>query len=116
MDFGKIGKRIQSSRKKRGMSQAELAEKVEISIYHMSSIETGTRGPSLHVLISIAHSLGATTDYLLMGHRVGRRTPYVKEVAAIFDGCSEYERAVLKNILIAVSDIIRENEPQRKYY
>ena len=41
MDYFKIGEKIRKYRKAKGYSQEVLAEKVGISITHMSHIETG---------------------------------------------------------------------------
>lgn len=41
MDYYEIGQRIRRFRKARGFSQEELAEKADISVTHMSHIETG---------------------------------------------------------------------------
>ena len=42
-----IGQKIKSYRKKRGYTQAELAEKITISEKHLSKIETGLHFPSI---------------------------------------------------------------------
>ena len=47
MDYYKIGQKIRKIRKAHGLSQEELAEKVNISTTHMSHIETGNTKLSL---------------------------------------------------------------------
>ena len=63
-----IGNRIQLRRKELHMKQSELAEKVEISTNHMSSIETGQQKPSFDVFLCICEELKVTPDYILMGN------------------------------------------------
>jgi transcriptional regulator with XRE-family HTH domain len=52
-----IGQRIAEIRNKRGMTQDQLAEKMEISPKYLSSIERGKENPTLNTLINLAQSL-----------------------------------------------------------
>jgi transcriptional regulator with XRE-family HTH domain len=59
MDIKKmIGVRIAEVRKKKGMTQKKLAEKMGISPTYLSSIERGKENPTLDMLIILAKSLG----------------------------------------------------------
>lgn len=53
----KFGKRIQRMRKELGITQEELADRVNLSRTHMGHIEQGRRSPSLEVLNRIAKAL-----------------------------------------------------------
>ena len=61
MDYYKIGQKIRKTRKAHGLSQEELAEKVNISTTHMSHIETGNTKLSLPVFVDIAAALEVRT-------------------------------------------------------
>lgn len=52
-------------RESRGLSQIELALKTGVSNKTISSIERGTRKPSVEVLQSLSESLNCTTDDIL---------------------------------------------------
>ncbi|MBQ2313947.1 MAG: helix-turn-helix transcriptional regulator [Treponema sp.] len=65
MDYGEIGQRIRKYRKLRNLSQEQLADKVHISLTHMSHIETGRTKLSLQVLVDLAVALETSTDSLL---------------------------------------------------
>ena len=67
MDYIEIGKRIRKYRKIRNLSQEQLAEKVNISVTHMSHIETGSTKLSLIVLTNIAEKLKVSCDDILFG-------------------------------------------------
>lgn len=54
-------------RKELHIKQAELAETLEISNNHMSSIENGRQIPSLDTFIRLCDCLNVTPDYLLLG-------------------------------------------------
>jgi transcriptional regulator with XRE-family HTH domain len=58
-------KRLVSARKKRELSQSELAEKSGLQPAAISHFETGTRKPSFDNLRKLSDSLNVTADYLL---------------------------------------------------
>lgn len=62
-----MGNRIKLRRKELRIKQNELAELLDISNNHMSSIETGRQKPSLDTFIRICEELKVTPDYLLLG-------------------------------------------------
>ena len=60
-----LGRRIRECRKRKKMTQEELAEKTNISASFLGHIERGTRIPSLETIVSIANTLHMGTDQLL---------------------------------------------------
>lgn len=60
-----VGSRIRDVRQQRGLTQAELAQQVNMSLKHIGAIECGIRLPSLDTLITIANSLQVDTNTLL---------------------------------------------------
>ena len=73
-----VGKRIQDARKAIGMTQADLADKLNISVSHMSSIVTGRAKYVVETLMKITEILRVSADSLL-------RTD-IPEVSAIYAG------------------------------
>lgn len=65
--YNEMGNRIKVRRKELKIKQADLAESLEISNNHMSSIENGRQKPSLDIFIGICNCLNVTPDYLLLG-------------------------------------------------
>lgn len=61
-----MGRRIRDLRTARELTQAELAEKVGCGTNHISYIETGSKLPSLQLLIDIVRELDTSFDYLLL--------------------------------------------------
>jgi len=59
-----LGARVRALRKGRGLSQAELAEKCEVTVEHISGIERGSRAPSLEILEKLALALRVTISDL----------------------------------------------------
>lgn len=62
-----IGENIRRIRKDRGMTQAELAKKTDVSAQLVNQIEWGTKGLSVPTLIRIATALRCSTDEILEG-------------------------------------------------
>lgn len=65
MDYKRLGQRIREERQHLNLTQAELAEAVDISDTYMGAIERGERGLTLDTLVNLANRLGVTVDYLL---------------------------------------------------
>lgn len=65
MDQKAIGRRIKAARERKGMTQEELAEEVDLSPMHVSVIERGVKLPKLETLINIANALDVSADVLL---------------------------------------------------
>lgn len=67
-----FGRRLKELRNIKGMTQEELAEKLNISREHLGRIERGKYGCSIDLLIELSFTLNASTDYLLLGCRPER--------------------------------------------
>ena len=61
----KLSEKILSLRTARGLSQGDLAEKLEVSRQSVSKWETGQSVPDLDKIVRLAEFFGVTTDYLL---------------------------------------------------
>ena len=55
-----LGQRIRALRKDAKLTQAQLSEKANISVYYMGEIERSEASPSLSTLNDIANALGVT--------------------------------------------------------
>lgn len=70
IDYNAMGKRIREKRLELGLTQEQLAEKVEISTSHVGEIERGTSICSLAVAVNIATVLNLNLDTLVKGVNV----------------------------------------------
>lgn len=61
------GKRIQYLRKVNGMTQEELAIKLNISDRHLRRIERGEEAPSIDLFAELKETFRTTLDYLIVG-------------------------------------------------
>ena len=62
----KLGKRIQKCRKKKGLTQEQLAERVALSRNYLSAVERGVNAVSLEKLIEIINCLDCSADEIFM--------------------------------------------------
>lgn len=70
MDQLKIGKFISEKRKAKGMTQAQLAEKLGITDRAVSKWETGRSMPDVSLMLELCSLLGITVNDLLCGEVV----------------------------------------------
>lgn len=68
MDFKQGGKTIRRIRKERGMTQEQLAEKIDIASNSVSRIERGLLVPALSTLIDICNALEIGSDTVLSAY------------------------------------------------
>ena len=104
MKYFDIGQRIRRYRKACGLSQEALAQKVGISVTHMSHIETGNTKLSLPVLAKIAEELSVGTDALLSDAPKLDKAKLSAEVQEILDSFEIDELPVAVEVLRALRD------------
>lgn len=101
MDYSKIGQKIRKIRRAQGLSQEELAERVDISTTHMSHIETGSTKLSLSVLVDIAAVLEVRVDDLLNNSESTAKSTALDEISAVLERCSPKEANVITDLVKA---------------
>lgn len=83
-----LGTRIASLRQSVGMSQAELARRLNISTSAVGMYEQGRREPSVDTLVALSQVFAVSLDYLLSG-----RPNTIRDVTALHrlmeDSCGE---------------------------
>ena len=67
IDSKKMGRFILEKRKGLGLTQQQLAEKLNVSFQAISKWETGTAFPNIEILRELATVLEVTTDDILAG-------------------------------------------------
>ena len=75
MDMRKlVGRNVQRIRKKKGLTQEQLAEISGFSQQYISGLEQGRRNPTLVTLYELASALGVSHLELVRPFRDGRTT------------------------------------------
>ena len=98
LNYYEIGQRVRRFRKAQGLSQEELAERVAISVTHMSHIETGNTKLSLPVLVDLAQALRVSTDDLLCDTPADRKNAITAELSELLERCTPAQAKVLLDV------------------
>lgn len=69
-----LGKRIAALRSAKGLSQKQLAEKLNVSPSSVGMYEQGRREPSLELIVEMAEVLCVSIDFLLTGRPAAPET------------------------------------------
>lgn len=69
-DQKESGKRIAALRKEKGMTQEQLAEKLNISYSMMAKIEIGNKGISIDLLIELTVFFDVSMEYIILGYEL----------------------------------------------
>ena len=111
-----LGKRIQTARKEKGMTQEELAEKVGVGNSHISHVETGKAVSSLALIINIMNALELTPDELICGYvnNPSANVPLKKEIAGILEDCSARELQFLSGCLMILKTLLRSYDSAKE--
>ena len=108
MDYYKIGQRVRKIRKAKGLSQENLAEMLDISVTHMSHIETGNTKMSFGLVDKIAEILGVSLDYLAHD-KEKEDNSYAKQISDMIVTCSDANKRVIFDTIKAMVDSFEVN-------
>ena len=73
------GKRIQQLRKANGMTQEELAIKLNISDRHLRNLERGEEAPSIDLFVEIKTIFNSPLEYLILGSTPSEQEELMKK-------------------------------------
>ena len=76
-----IGRRIQRRRKQQGLTQEQLADRMNVSVQMVSNLERGNKAIRIDNLINLCGILDVSTDYILTGR--GTQTDLLSLAARI---------------------------------
>lgn len=110
MDYKRLGKRIREERQRLHLTQAQLAEAVDISDTYMGAIERGERSLTLDTLVRLVSRLGVTVDYLLADSVSDNDSNIMEQFKQITD-CQPLERKQMAiNVLRTIFSYFEEND------
>ena len=109
LNYVKIGKRMGTIRKHRGISQLFLAELIDKSPSYISYVENGLKCMSLDTLVAVANALEVSADDLLMDSINNTTKVANHEFATLLADCNEYEKRVLLATAKTLKEAMREN-------
>ena len=99
MDYKRLGQRIREERLRLHLTQAQLAEDIDISDTYMGSIERWERSLTLDTLVRLVNRLGVTVDYLLADSVADTDSNILDQFKQITDGQPMERKQLAINVL-----------------
>ena len=110
MDYKRLGTRIREERKRLNLTQAQLAEDIDISDTYMGAIERGERSLTLDTLVSLVNRLGVTVDYLLADSVSDTDSNIMEQFKQIMDRQPLERKQMAINVLRTIFSYFTEDE------
>lgn len=99
IDYREMGRRLQERRRKRKLTQEEVAERADITVVYLSKIENGRAKPTLELLDSLCDALGLDLAQLMSGVQAQGQDYANERVVALFHRCSPPVKQAALDIL-----------------
>lgn len=109
IDYSAVGKRISLTRKNRGMTQEQLAEKAELSNIYISHIENSRSIPSLETLMKLCSALDITPDEVLLGTKQDMENYLQSDIQKKLILCTPKERRMVSRFI----DLLLEEREEK---
>jgi transcriptional regulator with XRE-family HTH domain len=112
-----LGKRIADLRKKEGLTQSELARKINLSHTQITRYELKDVQPPADILKKIADIFGTSIDYIVNGtaQEKAQRTLTDAELIKQFKAMEQLPETEKNTILNVVSAFIRDFKTKQAY-
>ncbi len=108
MNYEEIGMRVRLFRRRKGLSQEQLAELADISVPHMSHIATGNTKLSLPVFVALAEALDVRADELLRDPTPDHDS-VLRELTALLETCTPQQARCIADIARAAKQSFDQN-------
>lgn len=99
IDYKLIGKRIQERRQKKGTTQEDFAEHMDVTVGYISQLERGVTKVNLERLASIANYLECSISDLLQGVSKTENDYLLNEFNTLYQKLNPKERTVLYRLI-----------------
>ena len=107
IDYVSLGKRIRDIRKKKGLTQALLAEKSGVEPSNVSHIERAATKLSLPTLVSIANALEVSLDELVYDSLIKNTHISISSIDALLDDCTAAELKAIAEVIKTTKAVLR---------
>lgn len=95
VDYVIIGQRLKTARKKAGLTQQELAEKLNLSVAYISRVECGSSHVNLKRLTEICNILNISEGDILTGVSNSGENYLSSEFSDILNKCSPEKQKLI---------------------
>ncbi len=109
-DLKELGKRIRAVRNARRLTQAYLAETLNISPSHYSDIEMGKTNFGIDIFMRITEVLQVSADELLRTDVPSVNAVYSAEIEEIFRDCSNAEKEAMLKTLQNMKNVFKDSK------
>jgi len=100
-----LGKRVRDLRKKRGMTQEQLAEVAGVDVKYLGSIERGIENPTVRILEKLAATLSVKVHQIFdFEHEAKGEKLLRRRIIQILDKCDEKELQMILKLVSAIKD------------
>lgn len=105
-----IGKNVRNIRDNLELTQAQVAEKADITSVHLSHIETGNTTMSIECMLDLCKAMSTTPNDILMGeYRLTPQAAHTMLLDIMKDLTSDENR-----LLVTIAQNMRELKPNRE--
>ena len=115
--MSELGKRIQELRKQSGLTQAQLASKIEISHTQLTRYESKNIQPPADVLQRMANIFDVSIDYIVSGNKSDKVEQTLKDAELIkqFKNLDKLPEEEKNTILKVINALIRDFNARQAY-
>lgn len=98
----RLGSRIRTIRKSKGLTQEALSEMMEINPKYLSSIERGKENPTLNTLLSLADNLGVDLGEIFGVLQAEDPVASKEMILSVLDQADEKQLNVILRMLLVI--------------
>lgn len=100
-----LGKRVRELRKKRGLTQEQLAERANVDVKYLGNIERGRENPTIGTLEKLVNALSVKLHQILnFEHEVQGERLLRRRIVQILEKCDEKELRAILRLISAIKD------------
>ena len=116
LNYNLIGERIQLERKKKKLTQAQLAERTGFSVNYIGCIECGSKRGSFHAYFKIVSALGIGFDTILEDVLPKPEYTADDELLKAFHSLSSVDRKLILKIINEIANAHNVSAFRPGYY
>lgn len=114
-NFEIISKNIKKLREKKGYTQEQLAEAADLSVSHISKVESGQRRIGMKAYLTVLEVLNVNEEDFIALAAAEEQGNEIKKMQEIMQGCSEAERNFLLDTLTSIKQNMKILEKSQKH-
>ncbi len=99
-----LGQRICQARLKKGLSQLQLSDMIQVSTSHLSEIENGKKNFGIDIFIRLIDALDVSADWLLMVDTPSVSAALDRELNELFGDCNVSEKQLLLKMVRSMKE------------